>query len=63
MGYSLSGSFCRAQASISYPSNSDFKLPFLLDTDVSDFAVRGVLGQVQDGKERDNYLSLELSID
>jgi len=36
---------------LAYP---DFKLPFLLYTDTSDFAVGVVLGQVQDGKERVN---------
>ena len=55
---------------MAYP---DFKLPFLLYTDASDFAVGGVPGQVQDGRERDiicywscqltkserNYLTIE----
>ena len=34
---------------LTYP---DFKLPFLLYTDASDFALGAVLSQVQDGKER-----------
>ena len=33
-----------------------FKLPFFLYTDTSDFALGWVLGQVQDGKERDKKL-------
>ena len=34
---------------LTYP---DFKLPFLLYTDASDFALGAVLSQIQDGKER-----------
>jgi len=45
------------------PPIPDFKFPFLLYTGASVFAVGGVLGQVQDGKERYNYLLLELSVD
>ncbi len=34
---------------LAYP---DFSLPFLLTTDASDGAIGGILGQIQDGKER-----------